>query len=107
MLRRPPISTLTATPFPCTTPVRSHYRLRRDSEIEVIDGRRRYGNGQLRPAGPLREPAQRGESVDFRVLNVGSGAAEAGFGEWPMRLVADPAPPLVAGRPGHDRQIAL
>src|SRR3546814_10466611 len=24
-----------------------HYRLRRDIEIEVIDGRRRYGNGQL------------------------------------------------------------
>src|SRR3546814_5411277 len=53
----------------------------------------------LRPAGPLREPAQRGESVDFRVLNVGSGAAEAGFGEWPMRLVADHAQPLVGGRP--------
>ena len=76
-----------------------HYRLRRDIEIEVIDGRRRYGNGQLLPAGPLREPAQRGESVDFRVLNVGSGAAEAGFGEWPMRLVADHAQPLVGGRP--------
>src|SRR3546814_15255347 len=41
-----------------------HYRLRRDIEIEVIDGRRRYGNGQLLPVGPLREPAQRGESVD-------------------------------------------
>src|SRR3546814_18820032 len=70
-----------------------HYRLRRDIEIEVIDGRRRYGNGQLLPAGPLREPAQRGESVDFRVLNVGSGEAEAGFGEWPIGLVAAPAPP--------------
>lgn len=76
-----------------------HYRLRRDIEIEVIDGRRRYGNGQLLPAGPLREPAERGERVDFRVLNVGSGAAEAGFGEWPMRLVADHALPLVGGRP--------
>src|SRR5690606_19487888 len=76
-----------------------HYRLRRDIEIEVIDGRRRYGNGQLLPAGPLREPAARGERVDFRVLNVGSGAAEAGFGEWPMRLVADHAQPLVGGRP--------
>ena len=76
-----------------------HYRLRRDIEIEVIDGRRRYGNGQLLPAGPLREPVERGEAVDFRVLNVGSGAAEAGFGEWPMRLVADHALPLVGGRP--------
>jgi tetraacyldisaccharide 4'-kinase len=76
-----------------------HYRLRRDVEIEVIDGRRRYGNGQLLPAGPLREPADRGDSCDFRVLNVGSDAIEAGFGEWPMRLVADHARPLVGVRP--------
>jgi len=76
-----------------------HYRLRRDIEIEVIDGRRRYGNGQLLPAGPLREPVERGEGVDFRVLNVGSGGAEAGFGEWPMRLLADQALPLLGGRP--------
>ena len=76
-----------------------HYRLRRDIEIEVIDGRRRYGNGQLLPAGPLREPAVRGESCDFRVLNVGGDAIEAGFGEWPMRLVADHAQPLVGVRP--------
>ncbi|HEY1137216.1 MAG TPA: tetraacyldisaccharide 4'-kinase, partial [Xanthomonadaceae bacterium] len=33
-----------------------HYRLRRDIEIEVIDGARRYGNGRMMPAGPLREP---------------------------------------------------
>jgi tetraacyldisaccharide 4'-kinase len=76
-----------------------HYRLRRDIEIEVIDGRRRYGNGQLLPAGPLREPAARGDSCDFRVLNVGGDATEAGFGEWPMRLVADRAQPLVGVRP--------
>jgi tetraacyldisaccharide 4'-kinase len=76
-----------------------HYRLRRDIEIEVIDGRRRYGNGQLLPAGPLREPAERGNTCDFRVLNVGSGEAEAGFGEWPMRLLVDQALPLAGGRP--------
>src|SRR5690606_23684652 len=76
-----------------------HYRLRRDIEIEVVDGRRRYGNGQLLPAGPLREPVERGEAVDFRVLNVGSGKAEAGFGEWPMRLLADQALPLLSVRP--------
>jgi tetraacyldisaccharide 4'-kinase len=76
-----------------------HYRLRRDIEIEVIDGRRRYGNGQLLPAGPLREPAARGDSCDFRVLNVGGDAIEAGFGEWPMRLVADRAQPLAGVRP--------
>ncbi len=76
-----------------------HYRLRRDIEIEVIDGRRRYGNGLLLPAGPLRERAGRGEECDFRVLNVGDGGIEAGFGEWPMRLLVDHAHPLVGGRP--------
>ena len=66
-----------------------HYRLARDVEIEVIDGRRRYGNGLPIPAGPMREPAARGARCDFRVLNLGSDDGEAGFGEWPMRLVSD------------------
>jgi tetraacyldisaccharide 4'-kinase len=76
-----------------------HYRLQRDVEIEVVDGRRRYGNGLLLPAGPLREPVERGGSCDFRVLNVGAGGIEPEFGEWPMRLVADQALPLLGGRP--------
>ncbi|RYZ73444.1 MAG: tetraacyldisaccharide 4'-kinase, partial [Lysobacteraceae bacterium] len=71
-----------------------HYRLHRDVEIEVVDGRRRYGNGRLLPAGPLREPALRGAACDFRVVNGGS----AGFGEWPMQLRADNAVPLRGGR---------
>jgi len=71
-----------------------HYRLRRDVEIEVIDGRRRYGNGRLLPAGPLREPAERGSECDFRVVNGG----DASFGEWPMHLRADNATPLRGGR---------
>ncbi len=72
-----------------------HYRLRRDVEIEVIDGQRRYGNGRLLPAGPLREPARRGADCDFRVVNGG----EAGFGEWPMTLRPDHALPMRGGRP--------
>jgi len=32
-----------------------HANLPRDIEIEVLDGERRYGNGLLIPAGPLRE----------------------------------------------------
>ena len=77
-----------------------HYRLARDLEIEVIDGRRRYGNGLLLPAGPLREPAARGGRCDFRVVNSGGNAVpDTGFGEWPMRLVCDRALPLAGGRP--------
>ncbi len=78
-----------------------HYRLVRDVEIEVVDGRRRYGNGLLLPAGPLREPVVRGAACDFRVVNLppaGDDDASAGFGEWPMRLLADRALPVLGGR---------
>jgi tetraacyldisaccharide 4'-kinase len=47
-----------------------HYRLARDLEILVVDGRRRYGNGRLLPAGPLREPLSR--SADLRIVNGGT-----------------------------------
>jgi tetraacyldisaccharide 4'-kinase len=76
-----------------------HYRLARDVEIEVIDGRRRYGNGRLLPAGPLREPAERAARCDFRVVNAsGSGGDGAGFGEWAMHLRPGVAVPLAGGR---------
>ena len=77
-----------------------HYRLQRDIEIEVVDGRRRYGNGRLLPAGPLREPIERGDHCDFRVVNLPPGeTAGAGFGEWPMHLLASRAVPVLGGRP--------
>lgn len=59
-----------------------HVRLRRDVEIVVIDGERRFGNGRCLPAGPLRESPARLASVDARVTN---GTARAG--EWAMRMV--------------------
>lgn len=59
-----------------------YYRLRRDVEIEVIDGERRYGNARLLPAGPLREPAVRATACDLHVTNGG----DARTGEWSMRL---------------------
>ena len=46
-----------------------HYALKRDIEIEVIDANRRYGNMQLMPAGPLREPVSRADDIEFRILN--------------------------------------
>ena len=80
-----------------------HYRLARDIEIEVVDVRRRYGNGRLLPAGPLREPIERAADCTFRVLNMGvldqeAMPAAAGLGEWPMRLQAIEALPILGGR---------
>ena len=40
-----------------------HYRLQRDLEIAVIDAESGLGNGWPLPAGPLREPASRLQSV--------------------------------------------
>ncbi len=48
-----------------------HYRMQRDIEIVVVDGERKFGNRQLLPAGPLREPVSRLDSVDFIVVNGG------------------------------------
>ena len=76
------------------------YRLARDVEIEVIDGRRRYGNRRLLPAGPLREPPERAAQCDVRVVNGGgSGEVEPGFGEWLMQLRAGDVQPMQGGRP--------
>ncbi len=46
-----------------------HYAMARDVEIAVIDGNRRFGNGQQLPAGPLRESPKRLLTVDICVVN--------------------------------------
>lgn len=46
-----------------------HYWLSRDVEILMIDGERGLGNGYCLPAGPLREPPSRIQSVDHVVIN--------------------------------------
>ena len=59
-----------------------HYRLRRDVEVAVVDGERRFGNGRCLPAGPLRERESRLASVDAVVVNGG-----ANSGAWSMQVV--------------------
>lgn len=59
-----------------------HYRLQRDAEIVVVDGARRFGNGLLLPAGPLREPVTRLHDADAVVINGGT----PGEGEFAMQL---------------------
>jgi tetraacyldisaccharide 4'-kinase len=69
-----------------------HYRLARDFEIAVFDGRI-AGNGRLLPAGPLREPLSRLHAVDAVVLNgkVDAAMLSAADGKprFAMRLLPD------------------
>lgn len=61
-----------------------HWRLGRDLEIEVIDGERRYGNGLLLPAGPLRESITR--PIALAVINGGAERVCASNNEHSMQL---------------------
>lgn len=58
-----------------------NYLIPHDLKIIVIDGARRFGNGFLLPAGPLREPLRRLSDADFRVAN-----GQARTGEFEMKL---------------------
>lgn len=61
-----------------------HYRLARDIEIEVLDGERRYGNGLLFPAGPLREVPR---VCDFQIINSNlDKISQEDSGEWRMQF---------------------
>jgi tetraacyldisaccharide 4'-kinase len=53
-----------------------HLSLERDLEIAVIDGDRRFGNGNCLPAGPMREHVSRLLSVDLIVAKHSAGKNE-------------------------------
>ena len=71
-----------------------HYALARDCEVVVIDGDRRFGNGWLLPAGPLREAPGRLKVADAIVVNGGRALLE---GALSMRLEAKNAVALQGG----------
>ena len=57
-----------------------HYRLARDLELVLIDAVRGLGNRRCLPAGPLREPEARLQSVDAVLFNGASADSAEGFG---------------------------
>jgi tetraacyldisaccharide 4'-kinase len=71
-----------------------HYGLARDCEIVVVDGDRRFGNGWLLPAGPLRESKSRLAAADAVVVNGGRALLD---GALSMRLEAKSALSLIGG----------
>ncbi len=83
-----------------------HYRLARDIEIVVVDGRRRFGNGLLLPAGPLREPLTRLDEVDVVLVNGLRERHESGFDlepgdAWSLAGGPDRSLSMFAGQPVH------
>ncbi|WP_348981400.1 tetraacyldisaccharide 4'-kinase [Thalassotalea sp. Y01] len=71
-----------------------HYRLKRDVELVVVDGKRRFGNGWLLPAGPLREGVWRLNYVDQVIVNGGL----ANVDEMAMNLTADSVVNVKSGK---------
>lgn len=68
-----------------------HYAMNRQLEILVVNARRGFGNEQLLPAGPLREPLARLSEVDLIVLMTNEltrqdAAAEAEFSSLTARV---------------------
>lgn len=86
-----------------------HYRLARNAEIAVVDGRRGFGNGWLLPAGPLREPIGRLRQADAVAVqdsdDIPPAGWPAGLGSYAMRLegteFVNLADPLMRVGPGH------
>ena len=67
-----------------------HYALQREIEIIIVDGNRGFGNQYCLPAGPLREPLSRMNSVDFIIYNGGHDNVD-----YTMQLIQKPAVNLV------------
>lgn len=69
-----------------------HYRLARQLEIVLVDGRRGFGNGWLLPSGPLRETPGRLAEADIIIANSG----EVAQANYQMQLCSSVAKALLS-----------
>lgn len=80
-----------------------HLAMKHDIAIAVVDGIRRFGNGLLLPAGPLRESYR--EHMASYLWVVTGGHPEAN--EWPMQLVPHDAYHIQSGEIKAVKDFAL
>jgi len=71
-----------------------HVALPRSFEICVIDARRGLGNGLCLPAGPLRQPVERLETVDMVLVKSGPASPCNGLPGTPFTLETDELEPV-------------
>lgn len=74
-----------------------HYRLSRTLEVVVVDGQRKFGNQQLLPAGPLREPVGRIKDADMVIYN-----NDQNVDAFRMKIVSENLVPLNDAVPTKD-----
>ncbi|KPH64974.1 tetraacyldisaccharide 4'-kinase [Pseudoalteromonas porphyrae] len=66
-----------------------HYKMARSIECCIVDSERRFGNGLLMPAGPLRETQKRLNAVDLVIENGGEHEFNYQLQASPLLLVAN------------------
>ncbi|WP_322895051.1 MULTISPECIES: tetraacyldisaccharide 4'-kinase [unclassified Yoonia] len=80
----------------------------KDLSIVVVDALRGFGNGQVIPAGPLRETVAKGLARADMVLSIGPPEAQDSFAaDWPMALphLTGHLAPLPTGMPWRDLRL--
>lgn len=77
--------------------------LTRDLEIVIIDAVRRFGNKLTLPAGPLREPLKRLQSIDYCLVN----GEEFEFRPLGFRKLNEPDAPLLPTLPAAENLYAV
>ena len=78
-----------------------HYKMARDIECCIVDSQRRFGNGFVMPAGPLRETTNRLNSVDLVIENGGGASLSYVLQTGALKHVANNTPVNKTIEKGH------